>query len=181
MSKPHYRDALGRVGVLSALSPFDPHVAGTPPLALDLADSDIDILCHAPDPVRFVCAIWTAFGEYSDFSVRQWVAGNRPVIAQFSAEGWVFEVFGCVQSVRNQIGWRHFRIEQRLLSLGGATLRTLIMEQRRSGLKTEPAFAAVLNLPGDPYEALLAIETWPDEALNGLLAGVCTTPSWTGL
>jgi hypothetical protein len=67
MSRPHYLDALDRVGVLSALSRFDPHVAGTPPLGLDLADSDIDVLCHAPDTVQFVCAIWAAFWRVSRF------------------------------------------------------------------------------------------------------------------
>lgn len=170
MSRPHYLDALDRVGVLSALSQFDPHVAGTPPLGLDLADSDIDVLCHAPDPVQFVCAIWAAFGGYPDFLAWQWVAGERPVIAQFSAEGWAFELFGCPQPVCGQMGWRHFQIEQRLLSLGGNALRNMIIDQRRVGLKTEPAFAAVLNLSGDPYEALLDLGTWSDEALVRLVA-----------
>jgi hypothetical protein len=48
----------------------------------------------------------------------------------------------------------------------------MIMDQRRAGLKTEPAFAAVLNLSGDPYEALLDLETWSDEALIRLVADV---------
>jgi hypothetical protein len=129
----------GRAGtyrsVVCAVS-VPPHVAGTPPLGLDLADSDIDVLCHAPDPEQFVCAIWTAFGEYPDFSAWQWVASQRPVIAQFSAEGWKFELFGCPEPVREQMGWRHYRIEQRLLSVGGNGLRTLVMDQRRAGLKT---------------------------------------------
>lgn len=170
MTRPHYLDALHRVGVLSSLAQFDPHVAGTPPLGLDLADSDIDVLCHVPDPMHFTLAIWTAFSKYPDLSVRQWVSGERPVIAEFSAEGWTFEIFGSPQPVQEQMGWRHFRIEQRLLSLGGTGLRTLIMNQRRRGLKTEQAFAAVLNLSGDPYEALLDLETWSDEAMTGLLS-----------
>lgn len=179
MSRPHYLDALKRVGVLSALAQFDPHVAGTPPLGLDLADSDIDVLCHAPDPMQFLLVIWTVFGNYPAFAARQWVSGERPVIAEFSAEGWTFELFGCPQPVGEQIGWRHFRIEQRLLALGGTRLRTLVMEQRRRGLKTEPAFAAVLSLTGNPYQALLDLDTWSDDALTDLLAGVSGVPACT--
>ena len=170
MTRPHYLDALQKVGVLSSLARFDPRVAGTPPLGLDLPDSDIDVLCHAPDPKDFALAVWAAFGNHPGFAARQWVSGGRPVIANFEAEGWTFELFGSRQPTEEQIGWRHFRIEQRLLSIGGEALRTLIMDERRKGLKTEPAFAAVLHLSGNPYEALLGLETWSDEALADLLS-----------
>lgn len=172
MGRPHYLDALGRVGVLRGLDQFDPHVAGTPPLGLDLADSDIDVLCHAPDPVQFTSAIWAGFSKYRDFRAWQWVSSERPVVAQFSAEGWKFELFGLPQPVQDQMGWRHFRIEQRLLAMGGMRLRTLVLDERRRGLKTEPAFAAVLNLSGDPYQALLDLDTWSDDALADVLAGI---------
>lgn len=172
MGRSHYLDALGRVGVLPTLAQFDPHIAGTPPLGLDLADSDIDVLCHAPDPMHFTHAIWTAFSKYPDFRAWQWVSGKRPVIAEFRAEGWTFELFGWPQPVQVQTGWRHYRIERRLLSLGGTRLRTLVMDQRQIGVKTEPAFAAALNLSGDPYQALLELETWSDDELIRLLVAV---------
>ena len=170
MTRPPYPDALHSVGVLSLLAQFDPHVAGTPPLGLDPADSDIDVLCHTPDPEKFTLAVSNAFGNHPGFAARQWVSGGCPVIASFEAEGWKFELFGSRQLAEEQIAWRHFRIEQRLLSIGGEALRTLIMVERRKGLKTEPAFAAVLHLSGNPYEALLGLETRSDEALADLLS-----------
>lgn len=74
------------------------------------------------------------------------------------------------QPTEEQIAWRHFHVEQRLLSIGGEALRTLVMAERRKGLKTEPAFFAVLNLSGNPYEALLDLGTWSDAALADLLS-----------
>jgi hypothetical protein len=56
--RPPYADALARTGLLARLAPFDPHVAGTPPLGLDLPSSDIDLLCFAPDAVAFARAMW---------------------------------------------------------------------------------------------------------------------------
>ncbi len=55
--------------------------------------------------------------------------------------------------------------------LGGDAFRTAVMERRRGGLKTEPAFAAVLGLAGDPYSALLDVEARSDADLVRLLNG----------
>lgn len=168
--RPGHEDALRRTGALSALAAFNPHVAGTPPLGLDLPGSDIDILCHAPDATAFAMQVWHRFSGHDCFAMHQWTQGGRPVVAGFVAEGWQFEIFGAGEPVAAQAGWRHFVVERRLLALGGADLRAAVMAGRRAGLKTEPAFAAALGLAGDPYAALLAIADWPDEALAALVA-----------
>lgn len=169
MHKLSYLEAIKRVGVLAALARFDPHVAGTPPLGLDVPNSDIDILCHAVDPHDFVAAIWTSFSSYEDFAVRQWRHNDQSIVATFRKEGWFFELFGHVLPVEKQQGWRHFLVERRLLAIGGEGFRAEIMRLRLNGMKTEPAFAAVLNLKGDPYQVLLDIDSLDDYQLRNLL------------
>ena len=44
-----YEEAVAESDVMEDLASFDPRVAGTPPLGLDLPDSDIDIVCFASD------------------------------------------------------------------------------------------------------------------------------------
>ncbi|MGN7997759.1 DUF4269 domain-containing protein [Sphingomonas sp. 22176] len=166
MTRPAYTEALVHSGVLTHLAAFDPHVAGTPPLGLDLPDSDIDILCHAPDPQAFASAVWEACRDLPGFAMWQWQGSDRPVIARFHCAGWVLELFGQACPVAEQLGWRHFAIERRLLALGGETFRAAVMARRQAGAKTEPAFAQVLGLAGDPYAALLTLEQLDDDTLR---------------
>ena len=150
MQRPSYLEATGNVPIASIPEAFDPHLVGTPPLGLDLPASDIDVLCHAPDPVRFTSALWQACADRPHFSIRQGIDRTRPVIASFEADGWRFELFGATAPVHRQDGWRHFDVELRLLRLAGAAFRCSVMAHRGRGLKTGPAFAAALGLPGDP-------------------------------
>jgi len=176
MSRPTYTEALRATRALELLSAFDPHVAGTPPLGIDLPDSDIDILCHAPDLDRFAAIVRENFGKEQEFSIRRWDqrqnGGEDAVIANFRAHDWEFEIFAQTVPVEEQAGWCHFQVEQRLLHLGGESFRAAIMEQRDAGLKTEPAFAKVLHFGGDPYEAMLAFSDADDETLWCLLRGL---------
>ncbi|GLK83376.1 DUF4269 domain-containing protein [Ancylobacter defluvii] len=141
----------------------------TPPPGLDLGGSDIDIVCRAPDPDAVARLMWDHFGDRQQFLLWRWRAGDRPVVACFTAAGWPFEVFAAPRPVAEQAGWQHFRVEQRLLARGGEELRRAVMARRRAGMKTEPAFAAALGLAGDPYAALLELGGC-DAALDRALA-----------
>lgn len=168
-ARPDFATALEQRGLLAALAAFDPHVVGTPPLGLDLPASDIDIVCCADD-LSFTTLMWDGFRHEQCFGLRQWRFGERAVVASFTAHGWPFEVFASPRPVAQQAGWRHFRVETRLLDLGGAALRRRVMARRLAGAKTEPAFAQVLGLAGDAYTALLDLEEFSDGALRRLIA-----------
>jgi hypothetical protein len=165
-----YRQTIDRLRILDVLRDCDPRIAGTLPLGIDVPGSDIDILCHAADADAFTQLVWSAFGDRTGFSIRQWTGEERPVIASFDVDGWAFELFGHPSPVPLQRGWRHFEIERRLLALGGAAFRHAVMERRHRGAKTEPAFADSLRLTGDPYTALLEIHACDDGQLSRLLA-----------
>ncbi|WP_298399088.1 DUF4269 domain-containing protein [Sphingobium sp.] len=168
MTRPSYAQALACSDALAKLALFDPHVVGTPPLGIDLPESDIDIVCEAPAPPAFAAHLQAVFGDEAEFALRE-----RPdldaVIAGFTAHGWPFEIFGQNRPVAQQDGWRHFQIENRLLRIGGTRLRAAIMDLRHRGLKTEPAFASLLGLAGDPYAALLKLDSESDTCLRDRL------------
>ena len=165
MNRPHYDEALLRLGILQALAAYDPHVAGTPPLGVDTPQSDIDILCCAPDMAQFFRDVVALYSALPGFSCWQWVSGERPLIVNFTLHGWEFELFASPQPVEQQAGWRHFTIERRLLGLGGETFKTKVMSLRSEGYKTEPAFWAALEMQGNAYAGLLKLCDDTDEAL----------------
>ncbi|MEJ8311406.1 DUF4269 domain-containing protein [Agrobacterium larrymoorei] len=166
ITRPHFGIAVARLGVLDALSAYDPRIAGTPPLGLETDKSDIDILCHAPDAGAFLNDIQRLYGAMDSLRIWQWISKDRPVIVTFHIHGWDFEIFASPQPVSTQTGWRHFQIEKRLLSLGGDEFKRAIMRFRQQGLKTEPAFWSALQEEGDPYKGLLSMSEATDDQLR---------------
>ena len=165
----NWREALAASGLLDQLARFDVRVAGTFPLDLALAGSDIDLLCHARDPGEVSGCLWAQHRWRPGFAMYQWRREPCPLIAAFMVEGVPVEVFAAPVPVAQQAGWLHFEVEQRLLALGGDSLRGAVMALRAQGAKTEPAFARVLGLSGDPYAAMLALAAHDDVDLRALL------------
>ncbi|TPK59126.1 DUF4269 domain-containing protein [Mesorhizobium sp. B2-4-19] len=168
--RPDYADAVAGVRVAEHLKDFDWRIVGTPPLGIATANSDIDIICHASDYERFAKVVWGSFGYCLNFSLRQWTSGGRCVVCDFFFDGWEFQVFGDCRAIVDQSAWRHFVVEQRLLNLGGETLRQRVFAERLEGLKTEPAFAKVLGLDGDPFSEMQKLFEAKDEHLHLLIA-----------
>ena len=166
---PPWHEALSGSGVLDLLAGFDPRIAGTLPLGVSLAGSDIDILCHAPEPNDVADCLWQACERLSELMLWRWTSGDRPLVATFTIGDWPVEVFASPVEVDLQAGWRHFVVEERLLGMAGEALRERVMALRRAGAKTEPAFAAALGLEGDSYDALYRLSQVRDDELCGLL------------
>ena len=68
-----------------------------------------------------------------------------------------------------QNAYRHLTIMARLLSFGGDSLREAVRELKRRGVKSEAAFASCLGLVGDPYTALLALESLCDSTVDEMI------------
>ena len=148
------------------LEAFQPTLVGTYPLGLQVDGSDFDIVCTCDDLDAFERALRAKLAELGITEVRLERLESHAVVAAFHLDDIAIEVFGQARPVHEQRGFRHMVIEGRLLAFGGAALRERVRELKRMGIKTEPAFAQLLCLPGDPYAALLELETWPSERLR---------------
>lgn len=142
--------------IMERLQAFDPVLAGTIPIGVDIAGSDLDILCCFTDPLHFSEVIKTCFKQETGFKIRtQAMPGGAAVIAGFVCDAFEIEIFGQQLPVQQQYGYRHMLVEYALLQRFGAPLRQQVIALKQQGYKTEPAFALALGLEGDPYEALL--------------------------
>lgn len=163
--------SLQRSQVLSVFKNEKPLIAGTFPLGVFNQNSDLDILLSVDNIEKFVEKTAQHFSRADQFKVSRFVRDEQQtVIINFSIDQVEFELFAqSIESVK-QIAYQHFLIEEKLLKYGGRVFSEKIKALRSSGLKTEAAFAKALNLSGDPYEALLALQTKSLEHLKNTLA-----------
>lgn len=171
--------ALTRSRILSTLKPFAPLIAGTFPLNLGFSESDIDILISGSNLDLIQQLLYSNFGHLPCFECSDSIVGgdgiaggSRTVSASFSFDGVSFDVFAQQTPSVRQRGYLHFLIEERLLKLGGLSFANKIKEARSEGLKTEIAFAKVLGLVGDAYEAMLELQTASNQELAIRLARI---------
>ena len=147
---------LKEIRIFETLKDYDPILTGTIPIAIDLPESDIDIICQCRDHEAFSIDLTRLFSTHSDFEIeRGQLNGAETTIAKFNIDNYQFEIFGQYIPTKEQNAYRHMIIENKILSIRGPEFRSGIIELKKKGLKTEPAFASLLGLSGNPYEALL--------------------------
>lgn len=149
-------DLLMRHKIFERLSQFTPILAGTFPIDIAIENSDLDVLCCWKNRQEFVDCLHREFGTAMGFDLRQTTIGAHPtVIANLTIDSFDFEVFGQCVPVTEQNAYRHLIIEHAILEKRGVAFKNEIIRLKKSGIKTEPAFAQLLGLSGDSYEALL--------------------------
>ena len=159
----------------TVLADFNPLLAGTIPLNIDIPGSDLDVLCAvAPaETPRFGELLRMHYGHRPGFQLRQRTIGAQAsIIGSFRYRGREVEVFGQAVPTAQQNGFRHLLVEAAVLEAGGEAWRRAVRRLKKQGLKTEPAFAQLLQLPGNPYEALLMLEGKSAAEIRGLIRQV---------
>ncbi|WP_276498137.1 DUF4269 domain-containing protein [Pontibacter litorisediminis] len=150
---------LVKYNVMGKLAAFDPLLAGTIPIGVDVAQSDLDVICCWSDKAKLREALLRYFSGCACFRLHDTeIKGQESMVATFRLDGFEVEVFGQGIPSREQDAFRHLLVEYRLLQKYGEPLRQQVVRLKQQGLKTEPAFTRALHLPGDPYEALLQLE-----------------------
>jgi hypothetical protein len=142
--------------ILSKLAEFDPILVGTIPINIDIENSDLDIICHWKNKIDFTEKLNSVFGKENEFTIREAIINEKEsIIANFKINDFEIEVFGQNTPTKDQNGYKHMIIEHEILQSKGENFRLEIIKLKQKGYKTEPAFAFLLGLKGDPYVELL--------------------------
>lgn len=151
---------LMNIQILSKLKRFDPILVGTIPINIDIENSDLDIICCFTDKQEFQKSITGNFSNQKNFTIREQPnLDTLAIVANFFLDGFEIEIFGQNTPTKQQFAYRHLIVEHNLLNKYGEVFRQQIIDLKRQGHKTEPAFAIALDLKGDPYMELLKFET----------------------
>ncbi|WP_343523377.1 DUF4269 domain-containing protein [Pedobacter sp.] len=142
--------------IMKKLAAFTPVLAGTIPINIDIESSDLDIICYMQDKTAFTKTLTEFFHSKKGFKITAH-PGFQSVKTNFFMAGFEFEIFGQAIPTTQQNAYRHMLIEHQILLERGEIFRQEIIRLKNKGIKTEPAFAQLLGLKGDPYEALLGL------------------------
>ncbi|MGQ0418073.1 DUF4269 domain-containing protein, partial [Bacillus sp. HC-TM] len=163
-------DVLNSLNIMEDLALYNPVLCGTIPIRIDTPQSDLDIVIDVNIEVspsfhvirvslnsRKICP----FKLVLEVPLLQYIKvnkikGTESIKVNFEFEGFEFELFAQPKPVRNQNAYRHMIVEHMLL-MQHPHIREEVIHLKEQGLKTEPAFAQVLNIDGDPYEELILL------------------------
>lgn len=145
---------LAKYQIFEKLKEYSPILAGTIPIEIDIEGSDLDIICEVKDTIEFEKLLITLFSEF-DIKI-EWITVNEKesIICNFKLEEFPIEIFGQNKPTMEQNAYLHMIAEYKILQEKGEDFRQKIIELKKKGIKTEPAFGMLLRLE-NPYEDLL--------------------------
>ncbi len=145
--------------VLEKFKKYNPILTGTIPIEIDMPESDLDIICECQNHSEFKAYLLDQFSQKKDFKVYSILQNDiESTIAEFKTENFLFEIFGQNIPTEKQDAYRHMIIERNILEEKGFEFKQKVKDLKSSGIKTEPAFAKLLGLEGNPYIELLKLE-----------------------
>ncbi|MEG0928671.1 DUF4269 domain-containing protein [Chryseobacterium sp.] len=154
-------EVLKKYDVLEKLEPYSAVLAGTIPIEIDIESSDLDIICEVD--LRFEDSFlkYLTFSNLipSDTDVKVEnviVNGEKSIVLNFMLEEFPIEIFGQNKPVTEQNAYRHMIAEYNILQEKGEDFKQKIIDLKKRGVKTEPAFGMLMNLE-NPYEDLLKL------------------------
>lgn len=152
-------DVLKKYQVFEKLKDYSPVLAGTIPIEIDIESSDLDIICEVnlefEKDFLDEIAMRRLMPEDTDVKIENIIIrGEKSIVLNFMLEEFPIEIFGQNKPSVEQNAYRHMIAEYNILKEKGKEFKQKIIELKKQGIKTEPAFGLLMKLE-NPYEDLL--------------------------
>lgn len=152
-------EILTKYKIFEVLDYYSPILAGTIPIEIDIDGSDLDIICELDfrfeedflDDISFSKMIPLEAEVKVDYPV---VNDEKSITINFTLEDFPIEIFAQNKPTTQQNAYLHMMAEYKILKEKGEEFKQKIIDLKKKGIKTEPAFGMLLNLE-NPYEDLL--------------------------
>ncbi len=154
-------EVLTKYQVFSKLKSYSAVLAGTVPIGIDVDGSDLDIICEVDleseedflEDLSLSKLISNEDHIKVDYPV---LNGEKCITVNFTLDEFSIEIFGQNKPAKEQNAYRHMIAEYKILQEKGEDFKQKIIELKKQGIKTEPAFGILLNLK-HPYKDLLKL------------------------
>ena len=147
--------AIMELDIFNELSTYNPVLCGTLPIGIDIVGSDLDIIMEVQELDHFEELLQTLYNNKDEFTIkRTTIKGKEVVKANFVFKDFEFELFGQAQPVHKQNAYLHMIIEHELLQ-NVPNIKQKVINLKKQGYKTEPAFCKLFDITGDPYVGLI--------------------------
>lgn len=152
-------EVLTKYRIFEILSYYSPILAGTIPIEIDIEGSDLDIICEVDLRFEEDFLDEIMFSKLIPFEIdvkveNLIIKGEKCIVLNFTLEEFPIEIFGQNKPTTAQNAYRHMIAEYKILQEKGEEFKQKIIELKKQGIKTEPAFGLLMNLE-NPYEDLL--------------------------
>lgn len=152
-------EILTKYRIFEKLKDYSPILAGTVPIEIDINGSDLDIILDVD--LRFEedfldDLMFSRFIPHDVDVEYPIINGEKCITLNFILEEFPIEIFGQNKPAIEQNAYLHMIAEYKILQEKGEEFKQKIIELKKEGIKTEPAFGILLGLE-NPYEDLLKI------------------------
>jgi uncharacterized protein len=162
---------LRELKIFSDFKKFFPLISGTYPLNIQIENSDVDILMQTEDLVGLQNLLQSKYGDLQHYNSAIFKNPNgKALVVTFEFSGFIFEIYAEDKPTVVQSSNLHFILQERILKLANNDFFNKIRDLKKSGIKTEPAFAQVLKMTGDPYLVLLGLQKKSEAELKKMIA-----------
>lgn len=147
-------EVLLKYKIFEKLNNYSPLLAGTIPIEIDIEGSDLDIICEVKDNIEFKKFLIQVFDDF-DISIKKLIINDEEsLVCNFELEDFPIEIFGQNKPTIEQNAYRHMIAEYKIIQEKGEEFKQKIIELKKKGIKTEPAFGMLMGFE-NPYEDLL--------------------------
>lgn len=147
---------LEKYQIFDKLKEYNPILTGTFPIHINIENSDLDIILETDNLIKTEKFIINEFQNEKDFGIQFCKINDiDSLVCNFTLEEFPVELFAQNVPTKLQNAYRHMIKEHEILEQKGEEFRKQIISLKEKGWKTEPAFAELLGLKGNPYLELL--------------------------
>lgn len=152
-------EVLTKHRIFEKLKYYSPILAGTIPIEIDIEGSDLDLIFEVDLRYKEKFINDLMFSNFIPYGVEMEypiINGEKCITLNFMLEGLPIEIFGQNKPTVQQNAYLHMVAEHKILQEKGEEFKNKIIELKKQGMKTEPAFGRLLGLE-NPYEDLLKL------------------------